>query len=54
MSRLTFRSGIRRARDAREFGKVAVLLGGDFGARNLAALRQCGARGAACGAASMP
>jgi len=38
MSRLTLRSGIRRARDAREFGKVAVLLGGDSSEREISLL----------------
>ncbi len=38
MSLLALHSGIRRARDAREFGKVAVLLGGDSSEREISLL----------------
>ena len=46
MSLLKVHPGARRARSSAEFGKVAVLLGGDSTrARDLAAQRQCGSRG---------
>ncbi len=54
MSLLTFKPAGRRTAAAADFGKVAVLLGGDSSEREISLLeRQRRARGAASAAASM-